>query len=104
MEWERMHIEIVIKMKMKAHVTVYSLSLFSFLFLKFSLLLSSGILVLLVLRNKVIHVGLCLSEFHLIHTFSCVPMQESLAPKHSSKLFTDTFEELLDSRTVTNKS
>ncbi len=39
-----------------------------------SLLICCGILVLLVLRHQVIHVGLCLSELHLIHSLTSVPM------------------------------
>lgn len=63
------------------------------------LLLSIGdgsLLVLLVLGDQVVHVGLSLSELHLVHTLTSVPMQESLAPEHGSELVTDTLEELLD--------
>lgn len=62
-----------------------------------------GFLVLLVFRNQIVHVGLSLSELHLVHTLSSVPMQESLAPEHSSELITDTLEELLDGGRVTNE-
>ena len=70
------------------------------------LLLSVGdtsILVLLVLADKIIHVALSLSELHLIHTLTSVPMQESLATEHGSELVTDTLEELLDGGGVTNE-
>jgi hypothetical protein len=40
-------------------------------------------LVLLVLANEIVHIALCLSEFHLVHPFTSIPMQESLAPEHS---------------------
>lgn len=63
-----------------------------------------GLLVLLVLGNQVVHVGLGLSELHLVHTLASVPMQESLAPEHGSELVTDTLEELLDGGGVTNES
>ena len=33
-----------------------------------------------------------LSELHLVHALSSVPMQESLATEHGRKLLTDTFE------------
>jgi hypothetical protein len=62
-----------------------------------------GLLVLLVLGNQVVHVGLSLSELHLVHTLTSVPMQESLAPEHGSELVTDTLEELLDGGGVTNE-
>ena len=45
--------------------------------------------------NQIVHVGLCLSEFHLVHAFACVPMQESLAPEHGSELLRDPLEQLL---------
>ena len=45
---------------------------------------------------QIVHVGLCLSEFHLVHAFACVPMQESLAPEHGSELLRDPLEQLLD--------
>jgi hypothetical protein len=70
------------------------------------LLLSIGdgsLLVLLVLGNQIVHVGLGLSELHLVHTLTSVPMQESLAPEHGSELVTDTLEELLDGGRVTNE-
>ena len=62
-----------------------------------------GFLVLLVLRHQVVHVALCLCEFHLVHTFTSIPMQESLAPEHSSELITNTLEELLNGGRVTNE-
>jgi hypothetical protein len=64
---------------------------------------NGGLLVLLVLGNQVVHVGLSLSELHLVHTLTSVPMQESLAPEHGSELVTDTLEELLDGGRVTNE-
>lgn len=62
-----------------------------------------GVLVLLVLRHKVVHVALSLSKLHLVHTLTSVPMQESLAAEHGSELVTDTLEELLDRGRVTDK-
>merc|ERR1739838_1095973 len=44
---------------------------------KFCLIICSGFLVLLVFRDQVIHVGFSLSELHLVHTLTCIPMQES---------------------------
>lgn len=62
-----------------------------------------GVLVLLVLRDKVVHVALSLGELHLVHTLTSVPMQESLATEHSSELVTDTLEQLLDGGRVTDE-
>src|SRR4051812_29309956 len=62
-----------------------------------------SLLVLLVLGDQVVHVGLSLSELHLVHTLTSVPMQESLAPEHGSELVTDTLEQLLDGGRVTDE-
>lgn len=62
-----------------------------------------GLLVLLVLGNKIVHVALSLSELHLIHALTSVPVQESLATEHGSELITDTLEELLDGGGVTDE-
>ena len=52
---------------------------------------------------QIVHVGLCLSELHLVHAFACVPMQESLAPEHGSELLRDPLEQLLDGGAVADK-
>merc|ERR1711988_1459790 len=49
------------------------------LLVKLALLLCGGVLVLLVLGDKVVHVGLSLGELHLIHTLASVPVKEGLA-------------------------
>merc|ERR1719487_2387143 len=64
--------------------------------IKLTLLLGSGILVLLVLGDEVIHVTLCFSELHLIHAFACVPMKESFATEHSCEVLSYTLKHLLD--------
>jgi len=74
-----------------------------FLFIEFTLVLGGGFLVLLVFRDKIVHVGLGLSELHLVHTLTSIPMQESFTPEHSSELFRDTLEELLDGGGVANE-
>jgi len=81
------------------------LSHFLFFFLvEFTFILSSGFLVLLVLGHQIVHVGLGFSEFHLVHALASVPMQESFAPEHSSELFRDALEELLDGGGVADES
>merc|ERR1712072_1610125 len=75
-----------------------------FLLVKFALILSSGFLVLLVLGHKIIHVGFGLSELHLVHTLTSVPMQESFTPEHSGELFRDALEELLNGGGVADES
>jgi len=62
-----------------------------------------GLLVLLVLGHKVVHVALSLSELHLVHTLTSVPVQESLATEHGSELVADTLEQLLDGGRVTDE-
>ena len=55
-------------------------------FVELSLLLGGGVLVLLVLGYKIVHVGLGLGELHLVHAFASVPVQESLSAEHGSEL------------------
>ena len=61
-------------------------------------------MILLILRDEIVHVGLSLGELHLIHTFSSVPMEESLSSEHSSELFTNSLEHLLDGSGVSEES
>jgi len=63
-------------------------------------ILSGGVLVLLVLGDEVVHVGLSLSELHLVHTLTSVPVEEGLASEHSSELLTNSLEHLLDGSRV----
>jgi hypothetical protein len=72
--------------------------------IELSLLLSSGILVLLVLRHEVIHVALGLSELHLVHALASVPVKESLTPEHGCELLCHSLPYLLDGRGVAHKS
>ena len=67
------------------------------------LVLDGGLLVLLVLRNQVVHVGLGLCELHLVHALASVPVEESLAPEHGSELLGDPLEQLLDRGGVANE-
>merc|ERR1712194_368908 len=66
------------------------------LFVEFALFLGGGILVLLVLGHKVVHVGLRLRELHLVHPLPGVPMQERLAAEHAREVLGDTLEHLLN--------
>lgn len=63
-----------------------------------------GVLVLLVFRDKIIHVALCLRELHLVHALSSIPMQECFASEHSSELITDTLEQLLNRSRISDES
>merc|ERR550514_472580 len=73
------------------------------LFIKFSLLLCGGILVLLVLGDEIVHVALRLGELHFVHALARVPMQERLAPEHRSEIRSYAFEHLLDSSRIACK-
>merc|ERR1719191_1400673 len=73
------------------------------LLVELSLVLGGGILVLLVLRNKIVHVGLSLSELHLVHALTSVPVEEGLATEHAGELLRDTLPELLDGGGVTDE-
>jgi len=84
------------------YTSFFSLCFF-FLFIEFTFVLSGGVLVLLVFRDQIVHVALGFSEFHFVHTFTSVPVQESLSSEHSGELFADSLEELLDGGGVTNE-
>merc|ERR1719453_2635601 len=66
------------------------------LFVKFTLLLSSCILVLLVLRNEIVHVALSLRKFHLVHPLTRVPVQEGFAAEHGCEVLCHALKHLLD--------
>jgi hypothetical protein len=73
------------------------------LVIELTLLLGGGVLVLLVLGDKVVHVGLGLSELHLVHALTGVPVEESLAAEHGGELLRHTLEHLLDGGRVTDE-
>jgi hypothetical protein len=58
----------------------------------------------LVLRDEIVHVGFGFSEFHFVHTFTSVPMEESFSSEHSSELFGDTLEHFLNGSVVSDES
>jgi hypothetical protein len=76
---------------------------FHFFFVHFFLILSSGILILLIFGDEIIHVGFSFSEFHLVHALTGVPMEEGLSSEHSSELFSNSLEHLLDSSGVSEE-
>merc|ERR1712159_302335 len=80
-----------------------SLQLLHFVLIFIFSLFSGSILVLLVLGDKIVHVGLSLSELHLVHTLAGVPVKEGLAAEHSSELLRHALEHLLDGGRVTNE-
>ena len=75
-----------------------------FLFITFSFFFCSCILILLIFRNEIIHIWFSFSEFHLVHTFTSVPMEESFSSEHSCKLFSYSFKHFLNSSRVSNES
>jgi len=91
-----------INFKLKLKFLVLNLCFF-FLLIELTLVLGGGVLVLLVFRNEIVHVALGFSEFHFVHTFTSVPVQESLSSEHSGKLFTDSLEQFLDGGGVTDE-
>merc|ERR1719482_2361431 len=74
-----------------------------FLLLELLVIVNGSLLVLLVLRDKIVHVGLSLGEFHFVHTLTCVPVEESLSPEHSGELLAYSLEQLLDGGRVTDE-
>ena len=74
-----------------------------FLLVHLLLILGGGVLILLILRNEIVHVGLSLGELHLVHTLSGVPMEEGLSSEHGGELFSDSLEHFLDGGGVTEE-
>jgi len=81
---------------------LFTLNVFLLSILLFALR-DAGLLVLLILRYKIIHVGLCLGKLHLIHALASVPVQESLATEHRAELVTNALEQFLDGGGVADK-
>merc|ERR1740115_437698 len=72
--------------------------------IELSLLLCRGILILLILRHKVIHVALSFSELHLVHALTSVPVKECLTAEHGSEELCDSLEHLLNGSGITKES
>jgi hypothetical protein len=49
----------------------------------------------------IVHVGLSLSELHLVHALTGVPVEESLSAEHQSELLRHALEHLLDTSSST---
>mmetsp|Transcript_24286 Transcript_24286/g.66798 ORF Transcript_24286/g.66798 Transcript_24286/m.66798 type:complete len:221 (+) Transcript_24286:51-713(+) len=73
------------------------------LLIELALLLRCRVLVLLILRDQVVHVALGLRELHLVHALARVPVEEGLAPEHRSEVLGHALEHLLDRGGVSGK-
>lgn len=71
---------------MVSHVAILLFALEWFFLVVLLAFRDRGLLVLLVLGDKVVHVRFSLGEFHLVHTFARIPMKESLASEHGAEL------------------
>lgn len=71
--------------------------------LDFALVVDGGVLVLLVLRDEIVHVALGFSELHLVHTLTGVPVEEGLAAEHGGELLSDALEHFLDACVVADE-
>mmetsp|Transcript_48099 Transcript_48099/g.79687 ORF Transcript_48099/g.79687 Transcript_48099/m.79687 type:complete len:225 (+) Transcript_48099:251-925(+) len=80
------------------------LVLLSTLLLVLALLLGRGVLVLLILRHKVVHVGFSLGELHFVHALTSVPMQEGLAAEHSRELLGHALHHFLHAGRVADEA
>ena len=67
-----------------------------FFFVIFVFFFSGSVLILLIFRDQIVHVGFGFSEFHFVHSFTSIPMQEGFSSEHSSELFSDSLEHFLD--------
>jgi hypothetical protein len=50
-----------------------------------------------------VHVGFSFSEFHFVHSFSGIPVEESFYSEHFGELFSDSLEHFLDGSGVTHE-
>ena len=82
---------------------IYEESSFGFFLVSFILFLGCGILILLIFRNQVVHVGFSFSELHFVHSFTSVPVKESFSSEHSGELFSNTLEHFLNGSGVTEE-
>jgi hypothetical protein len=57
----------------------------------------------LVFGHEIVHVGLSLGEFHLVHAFSGLPVEECLSPEHGGELLCNSLEHLLDGSRVSDE-
>ena len=57
----------------------------------------------MVLRDEIVHVGFGFSEFHFVHTFTGVPMEEGLSAEHGGELFSNSLEHFLDGGRVSEE-
>jgi len=87
---------------MRSEKSIKSLCFFLF-FIEFTFFFSSGVLVLLVFGNEIVHVALGFGEFHLVHALTGVPVEEGFSSEHGGKLLGDPLEKLLDGGRVTNE-
>ena len=60
------------------------------------IIIGGGILILLVLRYEIVHIALSLSELHLVHSLSSVPVEECFTAEHCRKLLTHSLEHILN--------
>merc|ERR1719356_525730 len=74
------------------------------LLIELTLFLCGGILVLLILRHKIVHVGLRFRKFHFVHALSSIPMQKCFAPEHGREVFGYTFEHFLNCGRISSES
>ena len=61
---------------------------------------SCCVLILLILRNKIIHIWFSFGELHFIHALTCVPMKEGFSPEKSRKLHSNHLKTILNCRRV----
>ena len=58
---------------------------------------------MLIFGDEIVHVGFGFSEFHFVHTFTGVPVEESLSSEHSGELLSNPLEHFLDGGGVSDE-
>merc|ERR1712025_740710 len=77
--------------------------IFTLFLVEFAFFFSCSVLVLLVLRDKVVHVALGFSELHLVHSFTSVSVEESFATEHGCEVLGNALEHFLNGGGVSSE-
>merc|ERR1712039_1154770 len=84
-------------------ITIFIFIILFIVILVIILQVDNGILFILILSDQITNILIRFLEFHLVHTLTLIPMQESLSLVHFGKLCANALEDTLNGRGVGNK-
>merc|ERR1719410_1843041 len=91
---------------LSSKIFLFLIVIFIFLITIFFLIIlqiDNGILFILIFSDQITNILIRFLEFHLVHTLTLIPMQESLSLVHFGKLCANSLEDTLNGRGVGNK-